>query len=340
MMKIILIGFGVVGQGLAKLLHEKQAALATDYGFRAQIVGVATGSRGTLYQPEGLDIPQLLGAIQQGSLDHYPDRAGLQRDFVDALDLLRRGSADVMVEVSPTNIQTAMPATAHIQTAIDTHKHVVTANKAPIALSLQDLQQRARTARCQLRYEATLMAGTPVINTALQALAGCRILAVEGIVNGTCNYMLSQMETGLSYSDALQQAQTLGYAETDPTADVAGYDAAAKVLIMLQAFFGKQTTLDQIAIEGIQQITSEQIAAAQAQGKRYKLLARASHEGGSVQLRTLAQHDPLAQVDGAQNAITFHTDVLGAVTIIGAGAGQRETAFGLLNDLLAIHRGF
>ena len=217
-------------------------------------------------------------------------------------------------------------------------KHIVTANKGPVALGFSGLSKRAKDANVQIRYEATLMAGTPAISVALEGLAGCTIETVRGIVNGTTNYILTEMENGLAYEDALKQAQELGYAETDPTADVEGYDAAAKVLIMLDTFFGRDLSLKDIDVTGITQISTDDIASAKANGERYKLIASASENGGEVAPVRLPLSDPLAQVGGATNAITFQTDLMGAVTVIGAGAGQKETAAALLSDLLAIHR--
>lgn len=337
-MKLMLIGFGVVGQGLAKILHDKTKTLKEKYCFEPKIVGVATGSRGILYNSTGLSIPKLLEANKQGSFSHYPDEDGLERDFSDTVDLIQRRGADVLVEVSPTDIKTAMPAAKYFQAALTSQKHIVTANKGPIAIGFKQVLQRAQEANLQIRYEATLMAGTPIINTVLDSLAGCDILSVRGIVNGTTNYILTEMENGLSYEAALKQAKALGYAETDPTADVEGYDAAAKVLIMMNAFFGKSLQFDEIDVIGITGLTETHISNAKSASERYKLIASVSPDSGKVQPERLPLSDPLAQVNGATNAITVQTDLMGDITIIGAGAGQQETGFALLSDLLALHR--
>lgn len=337
-MKLMMIGFGVVGQGLAMILRDKADYLKETYNFEPKIVGVATNSRGILYQANGLSIDALLSAAEKGSFEHYPDEEGLERNFSDAVDLIQGRGADVLIEVSPTNIETAMPAAKYFQTAIATQKHIVTANKGPIALGFSGLSKRAKDANLQIRYEATLMAGTPAVALGTESLAGCTIESVRGIVNGTTNYILTEMENGLAYADALKQAQELGYAETDPTADVEGYDAAAKVLIMMDSFFGQDLTLSDISVTGITGITQDDIASAKASGERYKLIASATADGGQVAPIRLPLSDPLAQVSGATNAITFQTDLMGAVTVIGAGAGQKETGFALLADLLAIHR--
>lgn len=334
-MRLLIVGFGTVGQGFTEILQEKAAHLAAK-GLRPLVVGVATGSRGILYDPAGLEIPALLAAISSGSLNAYPDSATLQRDFADAEALIRAADAEVLVEASPTNLQTAEPALSHFRAALATGKHIITANKGPTALHLPQLLQEAAAKGLHLGYEATVMAGTPSIALGLQLLAGCTILEARGIFNGTTNYILTQMEEGLSYEEALQQAQALGYAETDPSGDVEGWDAAGKVLILMAALYGKQAALADLDVQGITGITLADVRSAKADDERYKLIASATPSGGSVRPRRLPASDPLAQVSGATNAITFRTDLLGDVTLVGAGAGRTETGYGLLLDLLAL----
>lgn len=336
-MRLILIGFGTVGQGLAEILRDKAADLAARHGFEAHIVAVATGSRGMLYHPDGLAITDLLAAISRGSFEHYPYHDGLRR-YDEVLKLIREARADVVVEASPTKLDTAQPALSYVQAALEAGKHVVTANKGPIALVYQELREMARSKGLQLRFEATVMAGTPSIGTGMELLAGCTISEARGILNGTTNYILTQMESSLPYHEALQQAQALGYAETDPTADVEGWDAAAKVLILMAALFGQQPSLADMSVTGITGITQNDIRQAAQSGERYKLIASASAVGGRVQPQRLPLSDPLAHVGGAMNAITFRTDLMGDITLIGAGAGKLQTGCALLSDLLTIHR--
>ncbi len=334
-MKIAIIGLGVVGQGLLEILRDKAAELAGRYGFQPQIVAVATGSKGTLANADGLSISELLTAIQAGHLDHYPNTAGLQRNL-DTLTLIRQSSAAVVVECSPTNLQTAQPALDYCRASLSSGKHLVLANKGPLALAYAELVTLAQQAHKQLRFEATVMAGTPSIRLALQALRGCTIHEAHGILNGTTNYILTQMEGGMSYSDALVQAQQLGYAETDPTADVDGWDAAGKVIILARALFNSSITLADMAVSGISQITLDDVRTAQAAGEKWKLIARVTPSGGSVQAMRIPLNHPLAAVSGATNAVTYATDLLGEVTLVGAGAGRLQTGFGILSDLLDI----
>jgi homoserine dehydrogenase len=333
-MKIMLIGFGVVGQGLLQLLHDKASSLETECGFTPKIVAVATGSRGILYHSDGLSISALLAA--RGNPNAYTLDA--ERNFTSAVELIECNAADVVIEVTPTNLENPATATAHCRAAITSKKHLITANKGPIAKHYLELTNAANAAGIGLRFEATVMAGTPCIAMGRELLSGSKIHEARGIVNGTTNYILTEMENGLSYEAALKQAQELGYAETDPTADVEGWDAAAKVLILLAAFFGKQCQLSDLSVTGITGITQADIQSAKASGERYKLIASITAEGGSVKPMRLLLSDPLAQVSGATNAISFNTDVMGNISLIGKGAGARETGFALLSDLLAIHR--
>ena len=336
-MRLILIGFGGVGQSLAQILRDKAVWLRDARGFEPTIVGVVTGSRGTLFRPSGLDIDELLAAAATGSLDAYAEEPGLRRDM-SAGDMIQPGAADALVEVSPTNLDTAEPALSTCKQALAAGMHVVLANKGPVALDLANLQQLADANSVQVRYEASVMAGTPVMQMASEALAGCTIRRARGILNGTTNYMLTQMERGLAYADALAQAQELGYAETDPSGDVDGWDAAGKVLILAGALFGTELKMSDLSVSGISGISSEDIDKAKAAGQRYKLIAEAGPGGGSVKAMRLPLSDPLASVGGATNAITLETDLMGEVTLIGAGAGGRETGSAILSDLLAIQR--
>lgn len=335
-MRIILIGYGTVGQGLTELLAQQADSLQTQYGFEPQIVGVATRSRGSLYYEHGLSLIELLQYADD--LGKYEAAEGFQRGFPDATSLIERAEADVVVEVTPTNIRTGEPAIEHCHAAFATGKHVVTANKGPVALAYPELRDAARSANRHFRFESSVMAGTPTLSLALEGLAGAGIQSASGILNGTTNYMLTEMEKGSAYDDVLKTAQELGYAETDPTADVDGWDAAAKVLILLATVFAQEATLDDLDVSGIRDLTLDDIREVSAAGERYRLIATASPEGSSVGLQRLPLTNPLANVVGATNAISYVTENAGVITISGPGAGKRETAQGILADLIAIHR--
>ena len=224
--------------------------------------------------------------------------------------------------------------------------HVITANKGPAALAAQELFALAHQHQVQLRIESTVMAGTPVISTVREGMAGANVRAIRGILNGTTNYILSAMASGRDYADVLAEAQAQGYAEADPTADVEGYDAVAKTLILAAFVFGQTLKPEQVIRRGITAITKEQIQQASKESRRIKLIASLQTVPANgttilearVEPTSLPLDDALARVDGVMNAITFQTDTLSEVTVIGPGAGRLQTGQGLLSDLIAVSR--
>jgi len=340
-LRLSLVGFGVVGQSFVELLAAKHGQLRQSYDLDITLVGVATARHGFIYGASGLSLPTLLElAASRRSLREHP---GVTH-WPDALAGLQAARADILVEVTPTNLRDAEPALSHIRAALSQGMHVITANKGPIALAAPELLALAQQHGVQLRMEATVMAGTPVISTIREGLAGATIQSIRGILNGTTNYILSAMAAGRGYYDVLTEAQALGYAETDPTADVEGYDAVAKTLILAALAFGEPLEVAQVTRRGITDVTKEQVIAAAERGQRIKLIASLRRDtargalAASVEPAELPLHDPLARVDGVLNAITIEADTLSAVTIIGPGAGGIQTAQGLLADLIAIGR--
>ena len=332
---IALTGCGTVGKALLELLHEKREMLKNRFHFEYNISLISARSKGILLNPAGLDLDGVLSALhEKNSLSEFPQSSG------SFSELLTESKANILVEATPTNLNTAEPALAHITTALNQNIHVVTVNKGPIALNFNALQALAEAHHVQLRYEGTVMSGTPLIELAQHGLAGAAINRIEGILNGTTNYMLTRMENGASYEEALIEAQELGYAETDPSGDVDGWDAAVKVSILAKALFGVDLPVDQVDRTGISGISSEDIQAADKKGERIRLIATIENHGdgirGSVKPLSLPLTHPLSQVQGVMNAACLTTDTLGPVTLIGAGAGGRETAQALLADILNI----
>ncbi|QTX32699.1 homoserine dehydrogenase [Aminithiophilus ramosus] len=335
MWKIGLVGCGNVGLGLLRILEAKRGDLENRYGFTYAVTGVVDPFRGSVGDERGLDVAALLAAADGGK-----SFRGLG-DPID-LDWLLEGRANVIAEATPTNLVDAMPGLDHIRRALAAGCHVVSTNKGPVSLALPELQALARERGVQYRIEGVLLSGTPAINLAGEALAGCDILSVQGIVNGTTNFILTRMEEGADYGAALAEAQALGYAETDPTADVEGWDAAVKAQVMANVFLGQSLAVDDVERLGISHLTGADIDAARAKGCRLKLIAEVERSGEGVRAtvapRELPLSHPLAGVSGAINALTFRTDHLGDVTIVGPGAGRVETGQALLVDLLALNR--
>lgn len=341
--RLSIVGFGVVGQGLAELLHTKRELLQRDFSLEVVLVGVSNSRHGFIYREEGLDIPTLLDlSASRQPLTLHP---GIQQ-WPSALEGLQATTADILAEATWTNLRDAEPGLSHIRTALTKGIHVISANKGPAALAANELSALAQQHGVQLRLEATVMAGTPVLSTVREGMAGVNIKAVRGILNGTTNYILTAMSRGRDYAEVLSEAQGLGYAEADPTADVEGYDVVAKTLILAALIFGQSLKPEQVSRQGITEVTREQIQQAAHEGKRIKLIASLARTADTfnaplearVEPIALPIDDALAQVNGVMNALTFHTDSLSTVTISGPGAGRLETGQGLLSDLIAIAR--
>lgn len=341
--RIALLGFGVVGQGLAEILLGKGDDLRRNTGFSANIVAISDLMKGSLYHPDGLDIAEALKAVREtGSLEQYPDTPGLVRGW-DSFTTIRESNADTVVEMTYTDVATGQPAIDHCKVAFESGKHVVMSNKGPVALAYRELSALARKYGVRMGFEGSVMSGTPALRMPLVSLAGNDMKEIRGILNGTTNYMLTKMEEGLTYQEALAQAQALGYAEADPTSDVEGYDAQYKITILANVVMDVPVKREDVRCEGISNLTPADIEWAKSEGKRWKLIAKAKKEGERVAVsvgpEAIPVTDPLAGILGATNAVTFDCDLAGPITLIGAGAGRTETGFSILIDLINISRG-
>jgi homoserine dehydrogenase len=337
--KLAFIGFGTVGQGLAELLKEKASLLKQKYNLEYSAVAISDIKKGSVFQESGLDLNKILPlAKAEKSLEDYPSG---QKGW-DSLKTIAESNADIIVEATYSNFETGEPALSHFRKALERGKNVITTNKGPIALAYPELMNLAQKKGAFLRFEGTVMSGTPTLSLATEALAGAEISSIEGILNGTTNYILTNMEAGRSYDDVLKEAQELGYAEADPTADVEGWDALGKVVILANVLMGGNLKVSGCNRVGISNLSKKDIQQAKTEGKRWKLIASAQKTGAEVKAgvapQKLSLEDPLAGISGVTNAIKFTTDTLGQVTMVGPGAGRKQTGFALLSDLLAIHR--
>ncbi len=335
--KIAIIGFGTVGQGISEILLSKKKYLKDNYKFDFDIVAVADFAYGNCYNAKGLDI--------QGMLKTAKAKKKFTKDLYkkDTLSLIKSCNADIVCELTYTDLKTGGPAIDHVKTALSAKKHVVTSNKGPAALKYQEFKKLADKNGVKFMIEGTVVAGTPIINLSKGPLAGCEISKIKGILNGTTNYMLTEMEKGMDYAAVLKVAQELGYAEADPTGDVEGYDARGKVCILANVVMGAPLKINDIPCKGITKITPKDIEKAKKDGKRWKLIGCVEKKNGkvsgSVSPEMVELTHPLAGVMGANNALTFTTDMLGDVTVVGPGAGRIQTGYAILTDMLAIHKG-
>ena len=337
--RVAMIGFGNVGQGFIQILRDQGEQLARQYGVQITVVAISDIQKGSLYNASGLDPTALLKAVAAtGKLDSV----SAPHHGWDALHTITGTTSDTILELSYTDLKTGEPAFTHLSHAIKAGKHVVTSNKGPIALHYPELKALADANHVRIGIEGTVMSGTPALHLGSEFLSAAGIESIQGIINGTTNYILSQMEAGSSYTAALAEAQAAGYAEADPTGDVEGYDAAGKTVILANLLMGASLSMADIDRTGITQLTPADIASAQANNERWKLIARVEcRDGkviGSVRPTRLSISHPLASVSGATNAITYTTRLLGDVTLIGPGAGRLETGYALLTDLLAMYR--
>lgn len=338
--KLAFIGFGTVGQGLTEILLEKKDMLEEIFNFQWSVVAISDLMKGSVYDENGLDMEKILGLVKaKKKLDEYP--SGIKG--MDSIDTITKTCADTIIEVTYTDVKTGEPALTHIKTALNSGKNVISTNKGPVVKQVTDLLELANSKNVFYGFEGVVLSGTPAINLAKHTLAGNNITGFKGILNGTTNYILTRIEEGMSYDDALKKAQVLGYAEADPTGDVEGLDALGKVVILTNVVLRKKITWQDVERKGITQITKKDIDKAKSEGKRWKLIGSAEvQQDGSVKAKVWPQKlsliDPLAGVSEATNALTYYTDELGPVTIVGPGAGRRETGFALLVDLLEINR--
>lgn len=334
---LALIGFGNVGQGLAQILRDKGDFYAEHFGLRFAIVAISDLLKGSVCDPNGLNPETLLTAIEtDGGLHNVPAVAS----GWDAYTTIERSNADVLVELSFTDLQTGEPALSHIRNALEKGMDVVTTNKGPVALYYPELAALAREHGAQIGVEGTVMSGTPALHLGKDLLSGAGIQRIQGILNGTTNFILMKMEAGASYQAALAEAQALGYAEADPTGDVEGYDAAGKIVILSSLLMNTPITMDDVQRTGITGLTRQEVVEAKARGHRWKLIGSLERASSgviaSVKPTLLPLASPLASVYGATNAITYTTDLLGKVTLVGPGAGRQETGYALICDLLSL----
>lgn len=335
--RLALVGFGNVGQGMMQILHEQSDYLAGQFGVSIQIVAVCDFKLGSLYDLNGLSPEGLLKAAASGDLSTVPAEG---YDWSVAT-MIEKSNADTLVEASFTNLDTGEPASSYIRQALKRGMHVVTTNKGPIALHFPELRELAKANDVKIGFEGTVMSGTPALFVGKNLLSAAEITRIQGILNGTTNFILTKMENGATYDEALSEAQALGYAEADPTGDVEGHDAAGKVVILSNLLLGSNLTLGDVDCQGITGLTRADIEIAKNEGKRWKLVGTIERTNDritlSVRPTTISLQHPLASVSGATNALTFSTTTLGDITLIGPGAGRKETGYALINDLLAIH---
>ncbi|MGH2922085.1 MAG: homoserine dehydrogenase [Gaiellaceae bacterium] len=342
--RLWIVGLGTVGQWLLRALHEHAARLEGRYGFVPTVVGVASARHGFVHDADGLDPLTVSEHVSSGR--PLRELRGVQQ-WQSALEGLGATEADVLVEVTASPAENGEPGVTHMHEALRRGIPVVTSNKWPVALHGVQLAELAREQGVAFRAESTVMSGTPVLSTLVDGLAGATPTAVRGVLNATANFILARMEEGASYEHALSEAQHLGLTERDPTADVEGYDAMAKAMILAGLVFGRQLRVEDVVRRGITGIDRAQIEAARSGGGahlkqlvtlEFLQAAGASDIVACVEPALLSRDDPLANIAGVVNAIVCRAAPVGEIMVTGPGAGPELAGQGVFSDLIAVAR--
>jgi homoserine dehydrogenase len=336
---LALIGFGNVARALVRLLLRKQDLLKSQYDITFSFTGISTGRHGFAVNPDGLDIQQALELVEGGKSISPLSTSQVE----DSLGVIRNSQAKVMFENSPVNTQTGQPALDHIRTALELGMHAITANKGPVVHGYRELTALAKSKGKTFGFESTVLGGSPVFSVFRETFPLAELSSFKGILNATTNIILSRMENGESYEDAVKYCQSVGVAETDPTNDVDGWDAAIKVAALITVLMDTPFTPQKVNPKGIRSITPEMIANARAEGKRYKLVCSVEKTGAQINAHVSPElvdsSSPLYGMMNSSTGVSFRTDVLPDYSITvsereGMSGGPIETAYGLFADFV------
>lgn len=336
-LRLAMVGFGNVGQEFARLLQGKREWLLKAKGLDIEVLAIATKTKGSLVSKDGLPLDRVLSHLTTiGTLNNF----GPERTSLTPLEMISKTEADVMVELTPLNIASGQPAIDHIKAAFMVGLDVITANKGPIAFAYSELRSLARSRSVHFRFEGTVMDGTPIFNLVEKTLPGCEILGIEGILNSTSNFVLTEMEAGRTMDEAVREARRRGFAEADPSLDTDGWDAACKIAALSNVLMDAGTNPQKVDREGIGGITPHEIAAARSDRKKIKQIAVASRKGGDIVLevrkRLVDERSPFWSVSGTSSAVTLKTDLMGDITIVENEPTVAQTAYAILSDMLLV----
>ncbi len=333
---LILVGYGHVGREFFELQLKKRPLIRKRFGLDIGVFAVVEAD-GVVASKKFLDKISL----PPGPASELKRNPLWKKNFpLEAL--FRAKEPGVLVECTPTNLSTGEPGLAHIRMGLDTGWHVAAANKGPLVVDYTGLHQKAKENRVSLKFGGAAAAALPTLDVGLYSLAGAEVESIEGILNGTTNYILARMGEGMSYRQALRDAQAQGIAERDPSLDVEGWDTAAKLLLIANAVMGSSFALQEIKVKGIIDLAPEMIRKVQSGGKALKLLGRAGRQRGRFKAEVspfvIAPDHPLFGVSGTNKGITFFTDTMGTVTLTGGKSDPRGAAAALLKDIINIFR--
>jgi homoserine dehydrogenase len=321
------MGFGNVGRALLRLLISKETELRRKYDVRWRLTGVASRRIGWVANPDGLKPIAVLGGF-------FPSAPNTSRNVREWLE---QGKADVLFEATSLVAPTGQPAIDHLTAALESGAHAITANKGPIVHAYKELTTLAKEKKRHFLFESTVMDGVPIFSLFPQGLPATELHGFVGVLNSTTNVVLTEVERGRSFEEAVKRAQAMGIAETDPSQDLDGWDSAVKVAALATVLMGAPTKIDTVQRTGIRELSEEKIRSVRSAGMRYKLVCRAERRGDGVYCRVapelLLLSDPMAGLEGTSSAIRFDLDVFG-LSMVEHNPGVDATAYGLLADFL------
>ncbi len=336
--KIVLCGCGGVGKAFLQLLADRGDEIEEKYGLKLVLSAAVDYCGAAVADSDaGLPVGELVDFIKAGNEVQTFKSYG--KVGITGIAVIAQSDADVMIETTPTNLTDGGAAKGHVFGAIDRGMEIVSANKGPFVLFYKDVFEKAQAKGCGLHISAATAAALPTLDVGLTCLAGTHVSSIEGILNGTTNYILSKMRnSGTPYEVALKEAQALGIAETDPSYDVEGKDTANKIVLIANRIFGKTVGLADITVKGITEVTPEDIQAAAKDGKVIKLIGTAQMVDGDVKLsvapKAIDEKHPLAGVNDSEKAITYMTDTMGSITVSGGKSSPVGAAAAVLKDLI------
>ncbi len=333
--RISLLGFGNVGQAFERLLLRKKDLLLKNHDLSFTITGIATGRHGMAIDPAGIDIEQALQLISAGG---KLDSLSTLPQITDPFEFIRTCGADVLFENTPVSYMDGQPAVSYLRAAIQAGMHAITANKGPVVHAYQELTALAEQHGRKFYFESAVMDGAPIFSLFRESLPAACLHGFSGILNSTTNLVLTRMEAGESFEDAVTYAQSIGLAETDPSGDIDGWDASVKVAALVTVLMGIPLKPAEVARTGIRHLTADEVIQAHKKGKRWKLVCSAHRNADSVEARVcpelVGSDSPFYGVHGTSSIVTFETDVLPQLSIVEGNPGPETTAYGLLVDFI------
>ena len=335
--KVLMLGYGVAGKAFARILQKTHEQILSDKGIDVKVIGITTGSRGSLFCADGLDLAEAARQLEEE--DRF-DPAGAYYSGADSMTAAAQWDYDVLMELTPLNIFTGEPATTHIKTALSRGKHAISANKGPLAWHYKELRDLAKEKGCCFFFETTVMAGSPTFDMADHCLQYCTIDKIHGILNATTNFILKEMGKGVPYDDIMKAGRERGFLEADPSMDIEGWDAAAKLTVLMNVLMDAGLTPDKIDRTGITGVTMEDIESAKSRGKVIKLLCKGEKAAdGTITASVKPTEIPADDVFAGEDlvaVVSLNTDLMGKLTLIQYGLETTQTGYGVFIDLCRV----